>query len=368
MTLRTLLLCSAALVTAPHAFGGGIDRSGQGLGALFQPGRYMELSTSKVKPNVQGLDIVGGATGDVVGDYPLTSFSVKMDWDEQLSFAMVADQPYGAHIWYGDQSTLLGGTSVDVSSHAILGLARYRWNDALSVHGGLRVQRSHSVVRLEGLAYGPVNGYAARFDEDTHTSPVLGVAYERSDIALRIAATYHDATKHRFSTEESAPLAPLNGTSTTTVRTPRAVNLDVQTGIAPGTLLFGQLRWVNWSEFRVDPERFFGVVGEGLIELQDTRTYMLGIARQFSDRWTGVVSLQYEGKGTVLSSPLSPINGRKGLTLAAVHTWDGVRITTGLSYLRLGDALLETGTPDVQRATMQDNEAVGLGLSVGWAW
>lgn len=365
---KTWILAASLALAATTASAGGIDRSGQGLGALFEKGRYLEVSASQVAPNVKGADLAGGPTGDVTGDYLLASLSAKLNLNERLSLALVADQTYGADILYGQGSPLLGGTRVDVESHALMGLARYRLDDAFSVHGGLRLQRSSATVRLQGLAYGPVSGYEVRLGPDTATGLVAGIAYEVPQVALRVAATYHQAIERKLDTRETGPIGPLNGISTTSITTPRAVNLDFQTGIARDMLLFGQLRWVNWSEFRVEPARFLAVTGEGLIELKDTRTYTLGVARHFNDRWAGALSFNYEGRGDPLSSPLSPVNGRRGITIAAIYTQDAIKITAGISYIRLGDATLETGTPDTERAVMSGNKALGLGLKLGWTF
>ena len=365
--MKRLALTLLAACALP-AWGGGIDRSGQGLGALFEPGRQIELSFRQVVPEIRGEDRLGGSTGDTGRDYSLPGASVKFDAGERLSFALLFEQTYGADILYDEGSLLLGGTRVDVRAHSLAGLARYRLDPNFSVHGGVRVQNAHADVRLKGLAYGPLNGYHLHLGADTAVGTIAGLAWERPEIALRIAATYHGPVEHRLNTREQAPLAPLNGQSTTMVRTPRALNLDVQTGIAAGTLLFGQLRWVRWSEFRVDPLHFRTLTGEGLIDLEDTRTWTLGLAREFTPRWAGAVSLHYKARGNEFNSPLSPTNGRQGLTLAAIYREDRLRITTSLSYLKLGDARLETGTPDTQRATMQGNSALVLGMTLGYGF
>ena len=38
----------------------------------------------------------------------------------------------------------------------------------------------------------------------------------------------------------------------TPIDPPQSVNLDFQTGIAKDTLLFGQIRWVDWSNTPID--------------------------------------------------------------------------------------------------------------------
>lgn len=365
MKANYLAVLLAASVSTPVC-AGGIDRSGQGLGALFESGTYVEGGLSFVSPRVSGVDFLGGSTGNVTGDYLMGTLSAKMDIGRGWSMAVVIDQPYGADLRYGEGARLLGGTLVNVSSDALLGLVRYRLENGFSAHIGARAQRAQAEVRLQGLAYGPISGYQVRLAPDTAYSSVGGVAYELPEIALRVSATYFSATHHKLATTETGPIPLLQGTSTTQVSTPRAVNLDFQTGVAPDTLVFAQMRWVNWSEFRVDPQRFMAVTGEGLIELKDTRTFTLGVAHRISGPWSGALSVNYEAKGDPLSSPLAPVNGRRGATVAAIYSAEKWRVTAGVSYNKLGDATLETGTPDTPRAQMSGNHSLGVGIKLGW--
>ncbi|MBU2288850.1 MAG: aminotransferase class I/II-fold pyridoxal phosphate-dependent enzyme, partial [Gammaproteobacteria bacterium] len=113
---------------------------------------------------------------------------------------------------------------------------------------------------------------------------VAGVAWERPDIAARVSLTYNSEVDHDFDTVERGPLVDpdgpgpvpalplLEGTSTTTVSTPESWNLEFQTGVAADTLVFGSIRWVEWSAFRVDPRQFTTVTGGGLVDLEDTTT------------------------------------------------------------------------------------------------
>ena len=48
---------------------------------------------------------------------------------------------------------------------------------------------------------------------------------------------------------------PQSTQDTTDVDTPQSVQLDFQTGVAPKTLVFGYVRWVDWSEFSISPAR-----------------------------------------------------------------------------------------------------------------
>ena len=354
------------------ALAGGIDRSGQGNGALFEKGRYIEFSFGYVEPEVSGNDVAafgGGSSGDVAANYTQLGFSYKYDVNEKLSFALNVDQPFGADVLYGTTSVALGNTAAVANATALTGLLRYKFNDAFSVHGGLRAQKSDAFIRLQGAAYGGLSTYNVTLDSDTAVGYVVGVAYEKPEIALRVALTYNSAIKHEFESVERAGSFIIAPPSITETKTPQSVNLDFQTGIAANTLLFGQVRWVDWSQMQLSPT-FFGAAtgGASLIDLENTVTYTLGVGRKFSDTWSGAFSLTYEDSTGPLVSPLAPTDGRFGATLAGVYTRDNMKISAGINYTMLGDAQPETGTPDVARANFTDNSALGIGLKVGFSF
>lgn len=362
----TLLLAGLAASVSP-ASAGGIDRSGQGLGGLFEKGRYVEFSYGSVGPSVGGTDVLGNPIADVGQDYSLLSFSYKYDINPNLSFAVVLDQPFGGDVLYGGNpaTTMLGGTTVSASATALTGLLRYKFNENFSIHGGVRAVRSNAYIRLSGLAYAGLSGYNVTLNGDTGIGYVIGAAYERPEIALRIAVTYNSSISHDFETTEVAPFG--NSTSITEVTLPQSVNVDFQTGIAKDTLIFGQVRWADWEALTLEPATFSAVTGgAGLIELDSTTTFTLGVGRKFNETWSGAFSVSYERELDPLVSPLSPTNGRYGATLAAIYTKDKLKITTGINFTSLGDALPETGTPDVARASMTGNSSVGIGVKVAY--
>ena len=385
-----LLTVSATAVSA-----GGIDRSGQSISVLFEKGNYVELSYGVINPDVKGNDLTPyrTETGSVAGNHNLPGVAVKYDFNERISGALIYDQAYGADISYADfngftgtGSYMLGGTYANVDSEGLTGLLRYKFDEGFSVHGGVRLSKASGQVGLKGVAYGPafvatdpstyrsVNGYGADLDDDWAAGYVLGAAYERPDIALRIAVTYFSKISHKFDTVETLPggaaavLGATTVTSVTEVDTPQAVNVDFQTGIAPDTLLFASARWVDWSAFKIDTKWLVASTGQGLVDLEDTTTYTLGIGRRLNENWSGSIFATYEPRGDKLVSPLAPTNGYKGLGVAAVYTQDNMRVTLGVRYLKLGDASPETGTPDVARAEMRDNHAVAVGLKVGFTF
>ncbi|MBK4217817.1 outer membrane protein transport protein [Paracoccus caeni] len=391
--MKTLLKGSAVLLlSASPLLAGGIERAPQSLGVLFEEGNYAELSFGGADPTVEGRDIgseaIGGPynTGDVAQGYGFVGLAYKHQFNANLSGAFIVEQPFGADIRYRSQpfpptpgteaSPMLGGTSAKVDSTTFTALARYKFENNFSLHGGLRASRASGDVTLDGCAYsnpetpciGGVRGYEVNMDTDWGVGYVVGAAYEIPDIAARVSLTYNSSIKHEFDTKESISGNPIGPESTTEVKTPQSLTLEGQTGIAPDTLLFGSIRWVKWSEFKVDPEMFTGITRGGLVDLENTTTYTIGVGRKFTDNWSGSVSFVYEPTGDDLVSPLAPTNGRKGITVAAIYTMDNIKITTGINYSKLGDARPETGAANDPRARMEDSDLWGIGVRVGYSF
>lgn len=380
---KTMTMVGAALAFGSGAsFAGGIERAPQSLGILFEQGNYAELSFGGVSPSLSGRDTLGFDTGNVASGYGFFGLAYKHQFTPNLSGAFIVEQPFGADLRYESAanggSVMLGGTAVSVDSTTYTALLRYKFENNFSVHGGIRGSRASGNVTLNGCAYSsplapvPCTGGVMGYNVDTDTSWgvgwVAGVAYEIPDLAARVSLTYNSPIEHDFGTKETISGMPLGPDTETKVKTPRSWTLEGQTGIAEDTLLFGSIRWVNWSEFRVDPPIFYGLVNSGLVELEDSTTYTIGVGRRFTDAWSGSASFTYEPSGKDLVSPLAPTNGRKSMTLAAIYTMDNIKITTGINYTKLGNAKPETGTPDVQRADMRGNDLWGMGVKIGYAF
>lgn len=379
---RVLTGTAALMLTAAPLFAGGIERAPQSLGILFEQGNYAELSFGGVDPEVEGRDIAGFRTGDVAQGFGFVGFAYKHQFNENLSAAFIVEQPFGADLLYptssfppdptSEGSPVLGGTRVQVDSTTYTALLRYKFDNNISVHGGIRGSYAEGGVTLDGLGYRDTAGYDLELDGEWGTGYVLGAAYEIPDIAPRVSLTYNSPIEHDFRMTESGGPLPVTFVGDYTVKTPRSWTLEGQTGVAADTLVFGSIRWVKWSEFEVDNFLFpipFGA-GVPLVELEDTTTYTIGVGRKFTDNWSGALSFLYEEKEDGLISPLSPTNGRKAVTLAAVYTQDQFKITTGINYTKLGGGDLgvgETGNK-TKVAEMDDSEAWGIGVKIGYSF
>ena len=211
--MKKTLTASAVLMlgTAP-LMAGGIERAPQSLGALFEPGNYVELSFGKVNPDVSGKDVAifgGRDTGGVADDYGFVGFAYKQQLQDNLSVAFIVEQPYGADIEYPvGESVALGGTAAEVNSTTYTALLRYTMNNGFGVHGGLRGSRADGEVNLQGAAYGPLSGYNVKLDDDWAAGYVVGVSYEKPEIAARVSLTYNSDIEHEFDTYRARAIRP----------------------------------------------------------------------------------------------------------------------------------------------------------------
>ena len=378
---NSVIGAAALLLTTTPVFAAGIERSTQSINILFEEGNYAEVGLQVTNPDVSGTDryaVAPGAplrkTGNIADAINLLTFAYKHQFNDQLSAALIIEHPYGADVIYPDVdptsatkgSAMLGGTKANVESAMISVIGRYKFNDTWGVHAGLRASKASGDIRLQGAAYRGASGYRAMLKDDTSVGWLAGVSWERPDIAARVALTYYSDIDHEFDTKEFMGAVQV-AQGSTEVSTPSMLALDFQTGVAADTLVFGQLRRTYWSEFEVTPA-FFGdyIAADGLVALEDTNTFTLGVGRKFTDQWSGTVAFTYEPTGKDLVSPLAPTNGRKAITVAGIYTMDKWKFTGGINYTKLGDAKAETGSPDVAVADMEDSDALSLGLRVGY--
>jgi long-subunit fatty acid transport protein len=380
--MKKLMLGTTVLTFG--AFGaqaGGLDRSGQDMGILFEAGNKFELTFGHARPSLDGVENgstgTTNAIGNVAESFNVLSGALRYELSEQLAVAVIVDQPYGADILYPGVSTAsaLGGTSATVDSFAFTALARYKLNDALSVHGGLRYQEIESEVNLRGLAYGGLNGYRGEFDGDGAVGYVIGAAFERPEIALRVALTYNSKITHDLATRETISGTPVAAPSVTEVVAPESLNLDLQTGIAADTLLFGSVRYARYSDTRVAAAFFDAAVdpgtpGSSITDIEDSTDYEIGIGRRFNEKFSGSIAIGYQSSGSdSLVSPLSPNNGARYLSLGASYAVrSDITVSGGIRYTDFGNASPETGTPDVGRADFNDNSAISAGFKISYAF
>lgn len=359
--MKKILMGTTILVlAAANANAGGIDRAGLSYDILFEEGNYVELGFSRVMPTVTGsypVGLGGGSTGDMATDYSTYSLSYKHQFSDRLHLGLFINTPYGADASY--TQGVYTGLSATWESKQIAGVLRYEVTPAISVYGGLRYVRSEAEINLpsallSGATYA-ANGAAEDFGY------IVGAAFEKPEIALRVALTYEGEIEQSFDTTEVGTLVGGTQETTTNVTLPQSLALDFQTGIAKDTLLFGQIRWAEWSVWEVRPSAYDDVTGEAITGFDnDVVTWQLGVGRRLNETWSVFARATYEKANGGEASRLAPTDGSKAIGIGGTYTKDAMKITAGVEYVELGDAV------DGSDVVFEGSEAVGFGMSVGF--
>ncbi|MEL6958025.1 MAG: hypothetical protein AAGL89_03610 [Pseudomonadota bacterium] len=348
--MKTFATAGAALLmTTAMATAGGIDRSGQFLGPIFEEGgesgTYFQFSFGLVNPEANN-----PALTNPLQDYSSLGFAYKRQLTDDLSATLIIDEPFGVAVEYVDPpfgvapGSLSNGRAY-IDSTAITGILRYELDNGFSVHGGIRAQEIGGVVVSTPGLLQANSGYDFGY--------LVGGAYERPDIALRVALTYNSSIENELSgTENFAPIADF------IVETPESFNLEFQTGVAADTLVFGSIRYAMWDGFNLTAN------GNEYVNLDgDTTTYSVGVGRRLNDSLSVFATIGYEAAGDRPSSTaLAPTTGTRSVGLGATYTMDNVSLTGGISYVELGDQGVGPGGV----FEFNDNKAIGAGFRIGY--
>lgn len=353
---RIFTVGAALMLTTTAATAGGIDRGLTDYGVMFETGNYVELGYSNVKPDISGDYPDGSSTGDMAEDYSTASLSLKYDLNEQLSLGLFLNQPYGANASYGQGAYT--GLGADWDSKGIAVILKYQVNPNVSVYGGARSVESQAEITIPTLA----GAYAAQTEKDRQTTYIAGAAYERPELALRAALIYETGITHDFSTTET-----LNGNvfaaGPTEIEMPQSVTLDFQSGVAEDTLVFGSIRWSEWSVWEVRPEGFEDISSRRVTGIDnDVMTYRVGLGRQINDQISVFGRVTYEDSDGGDANRLSPPDGSTAFGFGGTFTNGPMKLTGGVELIRFGDAI------DREGVEFADNTAVGVGVSVGYSF
>lgn len=415
-------MLSTSLVSAA-----GIERSAIPTSVLFEEGRYLQFSASTANPTVEGdyTDALGGgSTDDMAQSFRNFGAAYKADLTSNLSYGIFLNQPYGANASY--TNGIYDGLKAEWNSGQVTVLVKYTSDTNLSFYGGARyVQSKADIFIPDTLIRGPaaaeaqslqaaaediVNNqipaqlapggnpalipgliaeatalgaeataiaaqndlinqpfgsieYEANGDWDGQFGAILGVAYERPDIALRVGLTWEQGVTHEFDTSESFGDFFDTGDGKTEVDMPQSITLDFQTGVAPETLVFGSVKWTEWSVWEVRTPQYEELTGRRVTGIDnDAFTYKLGVGRAINDDLSVFGQVTYEPDNGDELSRLAPTDGRYGIGFGASYTYENVKFTGGIEYSRLGSG---TDSTDVKFA---DSDVLGIGMTIGYSF
>ncbi|MGO4917497.1 outer membrane protein transport protein [Pseudogemmobacter sp. W21_MBD1_M6] len=315
---NAIVLGSVLLLTTSIAQAGGLDRAGNAYSVLFEDGNYAQLSFSSTTPDVSGdfPDVVGGgSTKNMANSYTSLGFALKYGITDKIDLAVFLNQPFGADAEY--TTGFYEGLTAIWESNQAAAVVKYQAAPRIAVYGGLRAVRSKAEIMIPdqliragiasqipdplpsinplpdalqtaiALVQSPDGalGYSAETDQNTQVGYIIGATYERPEIALRVALTYESGLTHDFGSSETLPaIGADSAKGTFDIEMPQSVTLDFQSGVAADTLVFGSVRWSEWSVWEVRPSIYESLTGDRVTGLDnDVYTYRLGVGRRVSD-------------------------------------------------------------------------------------
>lgn len=409
-----------ATLPATGVFAAALDRSGQSISSFLQPGNYFEAGLSILDPKVEGkvregytpnaapasvIGLQNTNLSDMAGDYMFYNAALKLQLTDQVSFGFIYDQPFGADASYsvadtgsavaGGQGLFHNGTSataVEVDTQNLSFIFGFQPNKNFNFYAGPVYQTIKGNVQLRGLGYGgsgTFGSYNADIKETGDLGWLAGAAYQIPDIALKASVTYRSEIDHSTHLNETfnAPslFAGLNAVPSkeTTITTPQSVNLDLQSGIMADTVAFANIRWVNWKDFSIQPDKFTTASKHPAVQAStgkpefalvaytdDQWSVNAGVGRKVTDKWAGNVSVGYDtGAGNPIST-LGPTEGYWNLGVGVQYSpTPATFIAGGVKYFWLGDAKAQAASQfDTSNylGDFDDNNAIAYGLKLGY--
>ncbi|WP_112809761.1 OmpP1/FadL family transporter [Ensifer sp.] len=340
---RGVLTLAAGILVASAAHAGGLERGGYNIDLLFDPSDYaVEATTTYVNPqrelkNVRDTDTTSavplpgttpGLTGggnlnsrpNSVGEtesYWVPRVGIKARFGDDIDCMADYSQPWGAHTkpglnWAGANSNI----ETKVKSDNYAATCSYKFDMG---QGQFRL--------IGGVFYQEVGGFKERLVQDFTGSGVpfsgigrldlqgdgwgwrAGVGYEIPEYAVRASLVYNSAVDldnlaGTIDLRNARGPAPVNFYGVTGFASmPDSLELKVQSGIAPGWVAFGSVKWTDWSQLQV--LKFCpssgGTVAQPCTSLdllyRDGWTISGGVGHKFNDQWSGAVSLTWD-RGT----------------------------------------------------------------------
>lgn len=403
------ILCS---LISSHGIAAAIDQSGQSLLPFLEVGHYFEASITAADPEVSGRtlgtrsDLINSGVDDYSTDNISQSFqyysaALKLQLKPQLSFGILYDQPFGSDLEYpvkrnasfSDPVLSQQGTQINVDSQNLSLILGYQPFKNFNLYAGPAFQTIKGHVSLRGLVYADFNGYNAIFKQDAAVGWLAGFAYQVPDMVLKAALTYHSKIDHKINISENVLGTPLLlvDESKTKISTPQSINLDFQTSITVSTLLYSNIRWVNWKDFVIRPVQF-GALSQLATTTMSSGTYTggfnlddyqknqwsatVGVAKQWTPLWSGAFDLGWDSGTGDPASIFNPTKGYWGVGLALKYNPEpDYFISGGVKYFWLGDVTTQNGTYDLPLPVLseaskvgefRENHAIGYGLKIGY--
>lgn len=386
LRINTLLLAGcASLIAVGAATAGGFDRGGVGVDLLFDPAKVAtEAGVTYVSPqrtlnNVQRQDsppypqALYSSSVEVEGDYTVPRFGIKMNLFEPVDCLGTYTEPYGVYAKYGtDNAYSPSAVELDVGTKDYGLTCSYKFDlgkGSARIIGGVSYQEVDAFLSRQTLLSFGNTGIGNFQLGDNAWSWRIGAAYEIPEMALRASLMYSAAYKYDLTgTVDSTGFGPVVGTTppfdqypthvgidpvTASAQIPQAVELKVQSGIAPGWVAFGSVKWQQWSKVKTIPIQgvispVYGTPTPVSFDplYQDGWTVTGGVGHKFNEQLSGLVAVTWDrGTSTISGYQTDSWNFSAGGSWTPTQNIE-LRLGGSVGVLTAGTSSFDPDGPD----------------------
>lgn len=352
-----------AFATAAHA--GGYARGEADTDILFESGDFIfRAGATYVSPRRTFKTTGGVANNDGVytNDYWIPSVAAKIGVSENFACALTYTQPFGADATYGPGAR---AAMVGAGKYSDKGFETNEYGATCDVKFDAGAGKLHLLggVFLQDFTYDAKNEGAGlpagqfHLKDDGAFGYRIGVAYEITEYALRVSLMYRSKVKHEADEGYYDFVNPLLPTRDATGygTLPQSLKLSVQSGVAPGWLVYGSVKWTDWSALDALNYKIGTTPSKDIYNWKDGWTLQAGVAHVFNEKLTGTVNVTWDS-GVSTGADIH----EDSVSLAA-----GVLAKVGPGDLRFGAGITHMSTGSQSVAQGATFNATGGG---GWAY
>ena len=181
---------------------------------LYEEGRYVELGATYIDPEQSGEGVnvppntagvppasVPGNTGQIFDSDWSYSGAYKADLNDRFSYLLAFRpalcRPHDITEREAFRFRSIRAPSADMETWQVTAALSYDVTPNVKIYGGVRAQRFDATVNVSFPTY------SVESDKEWGWGYLVGAAYERPEIALRVALTYYSDISYDLATDET---------------------------------------------------------------------------------------------------------------------------------------------------------------------
>lgn len=354
-----------ASLLAGTAAAGGFSRGDANTDILYQDGTAnINAGFIYVNPN-RKYDTISGATGTdgkFSDDFWIPNVAVAARPVDMFGCGLSYTQSFGGSITYGSQAQTAqktnsynaviaaGGTVAQATAAANASLSKGFTSNEYGATCDLRFDAGKGRLHVLGGLFLEDFSYTAqslqgtlKFKDNGSLGFRAGLGYDIPEYAFRASVMYRSQVKHNATGTfdySSAVLAANPGLAATAAATgsgtlPQSVKLYLQTGVAPGWLVYGSAEWTNWSVLQTLNYTVGTSAKQDKYYWKDGWTLQAGVGHQFTDDIAGTLNVTWDqGVGTGADIQTDTWTFGAGARIKAGP--GNIDLGAGVSYLTAG--------------------------------